>query len=89
MVAGERCWNLQEACVMASGSVVKWSQVPFSGDVYLLVSNAVHHRQAGLVSALLQGIPTNVLMHAGYTTCATVVTLDKSDSSSLYHFKLV
>ena len=68
MVAGERCWNLHKACVMASGSVVKWSQVPFSGDVYLLVSNAVHHRQAGLVSALLQGIPTKVLTHGGDTT---------------------
>ena len=89
MVAGERCRNLHKACVMASGSVVKGGQVPFSGDVYLLVSNAVHHRQAGLVSALLQGIPTKVLTHGGDTTCATVVTLDKSDSSSLYHFKLV
>ena len=73
---------------MASGSVVKGSQVPFSEDVYLLVSNAVHHRQAGLVSALLQGIPTKVLTHGGDTTCATVVTLDKSDGSSLYHFNL-
>ena len=89
MVAGERCWNLHKACVMASGSVVKGSQVPFSGNVYLLVSIVVHHRQAGLVSALLQGIPTKVLTHGGDTTCATVVTLDKSDGSSLYHFKLV
>ena len=89
MVAGERCWSLHKVCVMASSSVVKGSQVPFSGDVYLLVSNAVHHRQAGLVSALLQGIPTKVLTHSGDTTSATVVTLDKSDGSSLYHFKLV
>ena len=42
---------------LASCSVGKRCQVPFSGDVYLLVSNAVHHRQAGLDSALLQGIP--------------------------------
>ena len=74
---------------MSSGSVVKGSHVPFSGDAYLLVSNAVHHRQAGLVSALLQGIPTKVLTHGGDTTFATVVTLDKSGCSSLYHFKLV
>ena len=33
MVAGERCWNLHKACVMASGSVVKWSQVPFSAQI--------------------------------------------------------
>ena len=32
MVAGERCWNLHKTCVMASGSVVKGSQVPFRGD---------------------------------------------------------
>ena len=46
---------------MASCSVDKGYQVPFGGDVYLLVSYALHHRQAGLVSALLQGIPTKVL----------------------------
>ena len=52
---------------MASGSVVKRCQVPISGDVYLLLCNAVHHKQAGLVSALLQGIPTEVLTHGGDT----------------------
>ena len=57
MVAGERCWNLHKACVMASGSVVKGSQVPFSGDVYLLVSNAVHHRQAGPGLCVAAGYP--------------------------------
>ena len=74
---------------MASGSVVKRCQVPFDGDVYLLVSYPVHHRQAGLVSALLQCIRTKVLTHGGDTACAAVVTLDKSDGSSLYHLKLV
>ena len=42
---------------MASGTVVKGCQVPFGGDVYMLVSYAVHRRQAGLVSALQQGVP--------------------------------
>ena len=76
-------------CVMASGSVVKRCQLPFGGDRNLLVSYAVHHRQASLVSALLQGIPTKVLTHGGDTACAAVVTLDKSGGSSLYHLKLV
>ena len=74
---------------MASGSVVKGSQVPVSRDVYLFVINVVHHRQAGLVSALLQGIPTKVLTHGGDSACAAVVIIDKSDGSSLYHRKLV
>ena len=60
-------------------------QVQFSGNVYLLVSNVIHHRQAGLVFAMLQGIPTKVLAHGGVTACVAVVTLDKSDGSSLYH----
>ena len=69
---------------------VLWPLVLLSMGVrYCSVSNAVHHRQAGLVSVLLQGIPTKVLTHGGDTTCATVVTLDKSDGSSMYHFKLV
>ena len=57
--------SLPETCGMASRSVVNRCQVPLSGDVYLLVSNAVHHGQAGLVSALLQDIPTKVLTHGG------------------------
>ena len=58
LVTGERICDLPESCVMASGSVVKRCQVPFGGDVYLLVSYPVHHRQAGLVSALQQGVTT-------------------------------
>ena len=41
-----------------TNGVVKRCQVPFRGDVYLLVSYPVHHRQAGLVSELQQGVPT-------------------------------
>ena len=61
-----------EACVMASGIVVKGCQIPFGGDIYLLVSYAVHHRQAGQVSAMQQGIPTKVLTHCRNTAFEAV-----------------
>ena len=42
-----------------------------------------------MVSALLQGIPTEVLTYVNNTTCTYVVSFDKSDSSTLYHLELV
>ena len=57
---------------MDSGSVVKGCKVPFGGDIYLLMSYAVHHRQAGQVSAMQQGIPSKVLTHGRDTSFAAV-----------------
>ena len=42
-----------------------------------------------MVSALLQGVPAEVLTHGGNTTCTSVVSFDTSDSSPSYHLELV
>ena len=52
-----------------------------------MVYYAIHHGLMCMVSASLQGVPTEILTHGSNTTCASVVVLNKSDSPSLHHLK--
>ena len=53
------------------------------------MSYAEHHRQACIVSALQQDIPTKILTHGPDTVFVVVFILDKSDRSSFFVQSLV